>query len=177
MTQYAGKSWVFGNDIGTDLLAPGLYMKRPIEEIARHCLEDVDPKFAAGVARGDVVVAGRNFGMGSSREQAAEALLHLGVSAVLAKSYGGLFYRNALNLGLLALICAETDRIDAGDRIAVEPETGMVRNLTRNEIYACEPVPAHLMEMVRAGGLVPHLERKLQAQRAAATGSSSLAAD
>ena len=168
MTPISGKAWVFGNDIGTDQLAPGIYMKRPIEEIARHCLENVDPRFAAEVARGDVVVAGRNFGMGSSREQAAQALKHLGVSVVLAQSYGGLFYRNALNLGLLVLICPETDKIEAGDRIAVDPERGTVRNLSRNVSDACEPVPAHLMEMVRAGGLVPYLERKLKAERATA---------
>jgi 3-isopropylmalate/(R)-2-methylmalate dehydratase small subunit len=166
MTAFTGTAWVFGSDIGTDLLAPGTYMKRPIEEIAPHCLEDVDPRFAAGVGRGDIVVAGRNFGMGSSREQAAQALLQLGVGVVLAKSYGGLFYRNALNLGLLTLICKDTERIAAGDRISVEPEAGTVRNLTRNEGYACEPVPAHLMAMVRAGGLVPYLERKLAAMRA-----------
>jgi 3-isopropylmalate/(R)-2-methylmalate dehydratase small subunit len=170
MTPTAGKAWVVGNDIGTDQLAPGIYMKRPIEEIARHCLENVDPQFAAKVERGDVVVAGRNFGMGSSREQAAEALLHLGVGVVLAKSYGGLFYRNAFNLGLLALICPATDKIGAGDRIAVEPVGGTVRNLSRNETHSCEPVPPHLLEMVRAGGLVPYLELKLKARRATAAG-------
>jgi len=146
MTPIAGKAWVFGSDIGTDLLAPGLYMKRPIEEIARHCLEDVDPRFAGGVEPGDVVVAGRNFGMGSSREQAAEALRHLGVSVVLAQSYGGLFYRNALNLGLLVLICPKTNRIEA-----------------------------HLMAMVQAGGLVPYLERRLKAKGATAAANGSIA--
>jgi 3-isopropylmalate/(R)-2-methylmalate dehydratase small subunit len=160
MTQ-TGKAWVFGSNIGTDQLAPGLYMKRPIDEMARHCLEDVDPRFAAEVERGDIVVAGRNFGMGSSREQAAQALIHLGVSTVLANSYGGIFYRNALNLGLLALISPDTDKLHAGDRIAVDPDRGIVHNLTRNETWACEPLPAHLTEMVRAGGLVPYLERKL----------------
>jgi 3-isopropylmalate/(R)-2-methylmalate dehydratase small subunit len=162
MTQDAGRAWVFGNDIGTDQLAPGIYMKRPIAEIARHCLENADPRFAAAVEPGDVVVAGRNFGMGSSREQAAEVLLQLGVSVVLAQSYGGLFYRNALNLGLMALICPDTGKINAGDRIVVEPDSGRVRNLTRNETYPCEPVPAHLMAMVRAGGLVPYLEQRLK---------------
>jgi 3-isopropylmalate/(R)-2-methylmalate dehydratase small subunit len=161
MTQ-AGKAWVFGSNIGTDQLAPGLYMKRPIDEMARHCLEDVDPRFAAEVEPGDIVVAGRNFGMGSSREQAAQALIHLGVSAVLAKSYGGIFYRNALNLGLLVLISPDTDKLQAGDRIAVDQDRGIVRNLTRNETWICESLPAHLTEMVRAGGLVPYLERKLK---------------
>jgi 3-isopropylmalate/(R)-2-methylmalate dehydratase small subunit len=156
----AGKAWVFGDNIDTDQLAPGIYMKRPIEEIACHCLEVADPRFAGGVGQGDIVIGGRNFGMGSSREQAPQALRHLGVSAVLAPSFGGIFYRNALNLGLLALVCPEAGKIVAGDRIALEPENGRVHNLTRNEIYACEPIPVHLTEMVRAGGLVPYLERR-----------------
>jgi 3-isopropylmalate/(R)-2-methylmalate dehydratase small subunit len=159
-TQNAGRAWVFGDNIDTDQLAPGLYMKRPIEEIARHCLEAADPQFADAVGQGDIVVGGRNFGMGSSREQAAQALRHLGVGAVLAPSFGGIFYRNALNLGLLALVCPEAGKIAAGDRIALEPENGKVHNLTRNQTYACEPIPAHLTEMVRAGGLVPYLERR-----------------
>jgi 3-isopropylmalate/(R)-2-methylmalate dehydratase small subunit len=158
--QNSGRAWVFGDNIDTDQLAPGIHMKRPIEEIARHCLEAADPDFAGGVVSGDIVVGGRNFGMGSSREQAAQALRQLGVSAVLAPSFGGIFYRNALNLGLLALVCPEAGKIAAGDRIALEPEKGKVHNLTRDEIYACEPIPAHLTEMVRAGGLVPYLERQ-----------------
>ncbi len=159
-TQNAGRAWVFGDDIDTDQLAPGLYMKRPIEEMARHCLEAADPQFAGSVGQGDIVVGGRNFGMGSSREQAAQALRLLGVSAVLAPSFGGIFYRNALNLGLLALVCPDAGKIAAGDQLALEPESGKVHNLSRNETYACEPIPAHLTEMVQAGGLVAHLERK-----------------
>jgi 3-isopropylmalate/(R)-2-methylmalate dehydratase small subunit len=156
----AAKAWVFGDDIDTDQLAPGIYMKRPIEEIARHCLETADPRFASEVGPGDIVVGGRNFGMGSSREQAPQALRQLGVGAVLAPTFGGIFYRNALNLGLLTLVCPEAGKIVAGDRLALEPENGRVHNLTRNETYACEPVPAHLTEMVRAGGLVAYLERR-----------------
>lgn len=160
-TQNAGKAWVFGDDIDTDQLAPGIYMKRSMEEMAKHCLEAADPHFAAQVRPGDIVVGGRNFGMGSSREQAPQALRQLGVSAVLAPSFGGIFYRNALNLGLLALVCPEAGKIAAGDQLALEPERGKVHNLTRKEIYTCEPVPVHLTEMVRAGGLVPYLERRL----------------
>ncbi|MCH9019840.1 MAG: 3-isopropylmalate dehydratase [Proteobacteria bacterium] len=160
-----GRAWVFGDDIDTDTLAPGLYLKRPIDELARHCLEAVDPGFAAGVQPGDVVVAGRNFGMGSSREQAVEALRHLGVDAVVAESFAGIFYRNAFNLGLLALICPGVGRIGGGDRVAVDGEAGVVRNLSTGETWACEPVPAHLMDMVRDGGLVPHLEKRLAARR------------
>jgi 3-isopropylmalate/(R)-2-methylmalate dehydratase small subunit len=158
-SQNSGRAWVFGDNIDTDQLAPGTYMKRPIEEMALHCLEVADPQFAGSVRPGDIVVGGRNFGMGSSREQAPQALRHLGVSAVLAPSFGGIFYRNALNLGLLALVCPEAGKIAAGDRLALEPENGKVHNLTRNEVYACEPIPAHLTEMVRAGGLVPYLAR------------------
>ena len=115
-----GRAWVFGDDIDTDLLAPGAYMKGPVKELARHCLEAVDPTFAAGVAAGDVVVGGVNFGVGSSREQAAQALRCLGVGAVVARSFGGIFYRNALNLGLLAVVCAEAGQLRAGDRLTVD---------------------------------------------------------
>jgi 3-isopropylmalate/(R)-2-methylmalate dehydratase small subunit len=158
----AGRAWVFGPDIDTDLLAPGQYMKLPIAELAAHCLEGADPAFAREVMPGDVVVGGRNFGMGSSREQAAEALRHLGVAAVIAPSFGGIFYRNALNLGLLAIVCPDAERIGPGERIEVDAAAGQIFNLTRGERLEAEPVPDFLMEMVRAGGLVAHLEKKLK---------------
>ncbi len=141
------RAWVFGDDVDTDVLAPGRYMKLPIEEIAKHCLETMDPSFAAAVRPGDIVVAGRNFGAGSSREQAPAALRHLGVAALVAESFAGLFYRNALNLGLPALVCPQARRIRPGDSL-----TG--------ETLACEPIPAHLMQMVRDGGLLAHLEKR-----------------
>ena len=161
MGERGGRAWLFGDDINTDALAPGLYMKGPIEEMARHCLETIDPGFAAAARPGDVVVGGRNFGMGSSREQAAEALRHLGIAAVVAISFAGIFYRNALNLGLLAVVCAESARIRPGDRLRIEAERGMVSNLSTGDSYACEPLPAHLLEMVGDGGLMPHLKKKL----------------
>lgn len=156
-----GKAWTFGDDVDTDTLAPGKYMKFGIDEIAKHCLEPVSPAFAASVAPGDVVVGGRNFGLGSSREQAAAALRHLGVAAVVATSFAGLFYRNALNLGLAVLACAEASRIREGDEVRVDAEAGRVENLTTGETLACEPIPSHLREMVRDGGLLPHLEKRL----------------
>lgn len=158
-----GRAWVFGDDVDTDAIAPGRYMKFAIEEIARHCLESVDPAFASGVRPGDVVVGGRNFGMGSSREQAPQALKALGVSAVVAQSFAGLFYRNALNLGLAAVACADAGRIRAGDRVSVDPENGRIRNETTGETLACEPIPPHLMAMVRDGGLLAHLEKRMKA--------------
>lgn len=157
-----GRAWVFGDNIDTDVLAPGRFMKGPIEAAAPHCLESVDPDFAGNVAPGDFVIAGDNFGLGSSREQAAEVLRILGVAAVVAKSFGGIFYRNAFNLGLLAVQCQETGRIGARDRLALDAEAGVLRNLNSGESFTCEPVPAHLLALVADGGLIPHLERQFK---------------
>ncbi len=169
MSGSEGRVWRFGDNIDTDSLAPGLYMKQPLAELARHCLESVDPAFAASTQSGDVIVAGRNFGAGSSREQAVQALRHLGVTAVIAQSFAGIFYRNALNLGLLALVCADSGRINAGDRVAVDGARGEIVNSTTGERLACEPLPEHLLQMIADGGLVPHLERRLAAKREGAT--------
>ena len=159
------KAWVFGDNVDTDVIAPGRYMKFGIEEIARHCLESVSPGFAREVRPGDVIVAGRNFGAGSSREQAPEALKHLGISVLVAKSFAGLFYRNAINLGLPAVVCAQASRIRAGDEVEVDVARGQVRNLTTGETLECEAIPPFLMTLIRDGGLLPHLEKKL-AQKA-----------
>ena len=157
----SGKAWVFGDNLDTDMLAPGRYMKFGIEEIARHCLEGVEPRFATEVQSGDIVVGGKNFGMGSSREQAAGALRHLGVDAVIAPSFAGLFYRNAFNLGLPLLVCAEAGGIRAGDRLEVAAESGRITNVTQKYTLTCEAIPPHLMAMVRDGGLLGHLEKRL----------------
>ena len=168
MTGNAGCAWVFGDNIDTDVLAPGQFMKSSIEELSRHCLESLEPEFARSVQPGDLVVGRRNFGAGSSREQAPQALKHLGVAAVVAESFAGLFYRNALNLGLPAVVCAQAGRIRAGDRLRIDPEAGRLENLSTGETLSCEPIPAFLMQMVHDGGLVPHLEKRLS--RAKETG-------
>lgn len=155
------KAWVFGDDVDTDAIAPGRYMKSGIEEIAKHCLEAVAPSFAATVRHGDFVVAGRNFGTGSSREQAPEALKHLGVAALIAESFAGLFYRNAINLGLPAVVCAQAKRIRPGDELTLDFESGWIANRTQAQTFACEPIPPFLVELLRDGGLLPHLEKKL----------------
>ncbi len=159
-----GRAWVFGDNIDTDVLAPGRFMKGPVEAAAPHCLESVDPDFAGKVAPGDFVIAGGNFGLGSSREQAAQVLRMLGVAAVIAKSFGGIFYRNAFNLGLLAVLCPEIGRIDPQDRLALDAEAGVLHNLNSGERYACEPVPAHLLALIADGGLIPHLERRFKSE-------------
>jgi len=161
----SGRAFVFGDDVDTDVLAPGRYMKGPIEELAQHCLEAIAPEFAGDVRPGDVVVAGRNFGMGSSREQAAQALKVLGVEAVIARSFGGIFYRNALNLGLPVVVCAETDAIHAGDRLRIDLAAGTVANETSDRILQSEPLPQFLLDMLADGGLVPHLEKKFARQK------------
>ncbi len=165
MTQPAapGRAFVFGDNVDTDVLAPGLYMKKPIEELAKHCLEALDPAFATTVRPGDVVVGGENFGLGSSREQAAQALRHLGVTVILAKSFAGLFFRNCINLGVAPIECAETDRIRPGDLLVVDPIAGRIENKTQNATYTGVAIPPHLVEMVQDGGLIPHLEKRARA--------------
>lgn len=167
MSAVTGNAWVFGDNIDTDLLAPGHAMRKPLEELAKHLLEAVAPEFAGSVQRGDFIVAGHGFGIGSSREQAAQALLHLGVSAVLAQSCARIFYRNAFNLGLPVLVFADAPRVRTGDRLSVELATGRIVNQTRNERYQCEPIPDFLLEIVRDGGLIPHLHKRLHARTGA----------
>ena len=160
--------WRLGADIDTDVLAPGAFMKHGLEVIGWHCLEAVRPDFAAGVKSGDVIVAGPNFGIGSSREQAAGVLRHLGVAAVIAPSFSGLYFRNAFNLGLLLLTCPQATEIEEAERIDVrfEPcaDTSVVVRAS-GERLQCAPIPDFLMDMVQAGGLLPLL--KQQHRRAA----------
>ncbi len=164
--QIRGKAWVFGDGIDTDVLAPGHYMKLPPDELATHCLEAVDPDFAPNVQPGDIVVAGRNFGLGSSREQAAISLKTLGVGAILAQSFARIFYRNALNIGLPAVVLAESAEIAAGDVLSVDPLAGTVSNESRGKNYTVDPLPDHLMAMIADGGLMAHLKKRLEAQKA-----------
>ena len=160
MTSLRGRAWVFGDNIDTDVLAPGIYMKGSIAELAQHCLESVDPDFARNVRRGDILVAGENFGMGSSREQAGQALLELGISALVAKSFARIFYRNSINLGLPAVVCPEAGKIEAGDTLTLDPAEGRL-TVEGGERLSCEPIPPHLLAMIADGGLLPHLKKKL----------------
>ena len=152
--------WRLGADIDTDQLAPGAYMKLDIDGIAKHCLERVRPEFAAEVRPGDVIVAGPNFGIGSSREQAAAALVTLGVRAVIAPSYSGLYFRNAFNVGLLLLTCPHAETMHEGDAITLDLEGPRVIRAD-GEALACEPIPGFLLDMVDAGGLMAMLRSRL----------------
>ncbi len=161
------KVWRVGANIDTDAMAPGAYMKHGIEVIAAHCLEVHRTDFAAGVRQGDVLVAGPNFGIGSSREQAAGALKHLGIAAVIAPSYSGLFFRNAFNLGLLLLTCPDAEILQENDRVQIDCDgTPQVKN-AQGQTLTCHAVPSFLMEMVHAGGLVNVLKQRM-AQKALA---------
>lgn len=158
------RTWRLPADVDTDQLAPGHAMKHGLDVIGKHCLEAVRPEFARQVRPGDVIVAGENFGIGSSREQAASVLVHLGVAAVIAPSYSGLYFRNAFNVGLLLLTCKEAKRILDGDAISFDARAGVVRR-ARNEELACEPIPGFLLDMVEAGGLMNQLKRRLEKTR------------
>jgi 3-isopropylmalate/(R)-2-methylmalate dehydratase small subunit len=154
--------WHVGADVDTDALAPGAYMQHGIDVIAQHCLETLLPHFSRETKPGDVIVAGSNFGIGSSREQAAQALVHLGVAAVIAPSYSGLFFRNAFNVGLLLLTCPQVDLLQNEKLVTLYlPDLQLV--LTDKSKLNCEPIPAFLLDMVQAGGLVAMLKKRLQA--------------
>lgn len=152
--------WQVGNDVDTDQLAPGAYMKFGIDVIAGHCLENTLPGFAREVQPGDLLVAGENFGCGSSREQAAAVLTRLGIRAVIARSYAGLFYRNAFNLGLLLLQSPEPERLLGCKEVVLDAQGGTIR--ADGHVVACDRVPDFLLEYVAAGGLLPWLKRRLQ---------------
>ncbi|PUE51409.1 3-isopropylmalate dehydratase [Limnohabitans sp. 2KL-17] len=153
--------WRLGADVDTDALAPGAYMKHGLDVIGRYCLEAVRADFASGVREGDVIVAGANFGIGSSREQAAGVLRHLGLAAVIAPSYSGLYFRNAFNLGLLLLTCPEAAEIEDSERVSVhlDGETPQVVRANGQRLM-CAPIPQFLMDMVDAGGLLPLLKQR-----------------
>jgi 3-isopropylmalate/(R)-2-methylmalate dehydratase small subunit len=167
MSTVTGKAWIFGDEINSDLLAPGLYMKSSNEIMAQHCLESVDPTFAKSVQPGDIMVGGHNFGIGSAREQAALSLRILKVGAVLAESFARLFYRNALNFGVPCLFFPQYKEVQPGHQLRVDAVLGKVENLTTGKVYTVDPIPAHLMEMITDGGLMPHLKKKLGKGQAA----------
>ena len=151
--------WKFGSDIDTDALAPGAYMKLGIEGIAPHCLEAVRPEFAGEVQPGAVIAAGPNFGIGSSREQAVAALVHLGVKAVIAPSFSGLFFRNAFNLGLLLLSTPEAEQLAEAEQVELDLQTLTLRRPTGQQLV-CQPIPGFLLDMVAAGGLMNQLRQR-----------------
>lgn len=160
----SARVWLFGDNIDTDVLAPGRYMSGSIEELASHCLEAVNPDFASSVKPGDVLIAGRNFGVGSSREQAVECLKILGIVAVVAPSFAGIFYRNAINLGLPVLVGQAHQHAKDGDAFSIDIKSAVLK--LPSKTIQCEPIPEFLLDLIAAGGLVPQLENRFSGSRA-----------
>lgn len=155
-----GKAWKFGDDISTDHIAPGrlFHLRTNLPEFAKHVLEDADPEFAKNMSVGDFVVAGRNFGLGSSREHAPTIIKLAGVNAVMAKSFARIFFRNAINIGLLLIEC-DTDLIDQGDELEVDIQKGIVYDKTKDLEIKITPLPDVMIKILNDGGLAKHIEK------------------
>lgn len=155
-----GKAFKFGDNISTDHIAPGrlFHLRSNLEEFAKHVLEDADPNFAKEMNKGDFVVGGNNFGLGSSREHAPQIIKISGVQAVLAKSFARIFYRNCINIGLLAIEC-DTDKIDAGDELEIDVKAGKIKDLTKNSEIEFTPLPDVMIKLLSDGGLVNHIKK------------------
>lgn len=157
-----GKAWKFGNNIDTDLIIPARYLNTSDpEELAKYAMMDADPEWVDKMKKGDFIVAGDNFGCGSSREHAPVALKAAGVSAVIAKSFARIFYRNAINIGLPILECPEAaEEIKEGDEIEVDLSSGEIKDLTTGKSYQAQPFPEFMQEIIKAGGLINYLRGK-----------------
>ena len=155
-----GKALKFGDNISTDHIVPGrlAYMRSNLPELAKHVLEDADPTFASRIKAGDFIVAGKNFGLGSSREHAPLVIKMAGVSAILAKSVARIFFRNAINLGLPVLIC-DTDKIDDGDELEVDLETGTIKDITNGNQLTFKKIPEVMLRILDEGGLIPYIKK------------------
>jgi len=161
-----GRVHKFGANIDTDAIVPARYLNvfEP-EELAQHCMEDIDSDFLSRVQPGDIIVATSNFGCGSSREHAPIAIKAAGISCVIAQSFARIFFRNAINIGLPLLECAQADDIEHGDELEVTLEEGEIRDITKGEIFKAEPYPDFMLELISAGGLIEHTKRRIEARR------------
>ncbi len=169
MTNMTGTSWRFGDNVDTDVIIPARYLNLSTpEELAQHCMEDIAPQFVSAVRSGDFIVAGENFGCGSSREHAPLAIKGAGIACVVAKSFARIFYRNAINTGLPILECPEAvQETEQGDKLTLDLAAGKITNVRTGRTYRTSPLPLFIMEIVAAGGLVPYTRRRLKARGAA----------
>ncbi|EQB34462.1 3-isopropylmalate dehydratase small subunit [Sulfurimonas hongkongensis] len=158
-----GKVWTFGGDIDTDLIIAARYLSTSVpEELAKHVMEDADPDFVKNMSVGDVIVAGENFGCGSSREHAPIALKAAGVAAVIAPTFARIFYRNSFNMGLPIFELKESDQISQGDSISVDMNNGTITNKTTNKTYNFTPIPEFMQELIDAGGLMNYAQNEIK---------------
>lgn len=162
-----GTAWKFGNDIDTDSIIPARYLNTSDPaELAMHCMEDADPDFSSKAGAGDIIVAGKNFGSGSSREHAPLAIKALGIGCVIAGSFARIFYRNAFNIGLPILESPPAvQEIQQGDLLSIDIENGIITNLTRSQEYRFTPIPSFMQKIIGAGGLVNYVKESLSEKR------------
>jgi 3-isopropylmalate/(R)-2-methylmalate dehydratase small subunit len=159
---FQGKVWKFGDDVNTDEIIPARYLSlTDPAELAKHVMEDADPQFPSKVQKGDIIVAGKNFGCGSSREHAPVAIKGAGISCVIAKSFARIFFRNSFNMGLLIFESEQAaDGIKEGEIVEVDPDKGIIRNISSGDVYKVAPIPPFMGELVRDGGLIAHIRKK-----------------
>lgn len=159
-----GRTWKFGSDVDTDAIIPARYLNTSDPaELAQHCMEDADPAFPSKVKPGDMIVAGKNFGCGSSREHAPIAIKAAGISCVIAKTFARIFYRNAFNIGLPIFESPEAaEGISEGDEVAVDADTGIITNLTTGKTYRATPVPPFMQQIIAAGGLINYVAERVK---------------
>ena len=157
-----GRAWKFGADIDTDAIIPARYLNTSDpQQLARHCLEDVNPNFPSNATKGDIIVAGKNFGCGSSREHAPLAIKAAGISCIIAKSYARIFYRNSFNLGLPILESSRAvDNIEEGDEIEVDADRGVIVNIGKNLSFSAHPIPPFMQELIKTGGLMEYAAKR-----------------
>ena len=159
-TELSGRVWKYGDNIDTDAIVPARHLNvSDPQELAAHCMEDWDASFVKGVKAGDIIVAGANFGCGSSREHAPIAIKASGVSCVIAATFARIFFRNAINIGLPFLELADTSKINEGDEVEIDLSSGTIRNLTKNQSYQTAPFPQFLQDLVKEGGLMKYIKR------------------
>lgn len=161
--EFQGRTWKFGNDVDTDAIIPARYLNTSDPaELAKHCMEDADAEFPNKVKAGDIIVAGKNFGCGSSREHAPIAIKAAGLSCVVAKSFARIFYRNAFNIGLPIFECPEViDEVSQGDQLSVDADTGKIVNLTTGKEYQAAPIPEFMRQIIDAGGLISYVKGRV----------------
>ena len=161
--EFQGLTWKFGADVDTDAIIPARYLNTSDpDELARHCMEDADPEFPNKVKSGDIIVAEKNFGCGSSREHAPICIRAAGISCVIAKSFARIFYRNAFNIGLSILESAEAvDGIDEGDQVKVDVDKGVIYNVTKGTSFKSTAIPPFMQELIDAGGLINYVRERM----------------
>ena len=160
-----GKSLKYGNNINTDIISPPLYMELEIKEAAKYAMAPIDNNFSKTCKKGDIFVAENNLGSGSSRETAPLILKELGIKTIVAKSFARIFYRNCINLGILAIQCEKTENIDMFDIIEIDYINGIIINQTKKEEYKCERIPNHIMEIIKEDGLIGYLKAKKNSKK------------